>query len=109
MTKQREQTWGELTVALLELRDDKNDMTVGIALDKAKAYAQACVDAALSDTLGPLERVAKKHDIECDGLVVGYDKDTDSFTYYERYNEMQCSDDMTRAEAKALLEVHDDA
>ena len=78
------------------------------AMEKADAYAQAHTDAAMSDTLRLLEAIARRHDgyvqvhNEAWALSVVWRADG-TFHYWAKDGEQ------SRAEAEALLEVHDDA
>ena len=85
---------------------------VGIELFRARqdevkvadAYAQACVDAALADTLGMLEEIAKKgDDIIWRGLQVRYIAETEKFIYFRPVDNLVNLILLSRAEAEALL------
>ena len=71
------------------------------------AYAHAAVDAALADTLGMLEEMAKLgNDPVFKGLQVNYCPNADTFTYFNhrpRSIAFQRDRDISRAEAEALL------
>ena len=86
------------------------DTCVADIMFDVDAYAQKSVDAALSDTLGLLEALAMLgSDPTWKRVSVNFCPETGMFTCLYWKQDALDFTELPRAEAEALLEVHDDA